>query len=552
MRVSAWRCVALLLVCWLGLLGSSAGAAPVVETTKGPVAGLDKETVTEYLGIPYAAPPIGDLRWRPPVEHSAWIQALAATTFGPTCAQITELGPFAGPANDNEDCLYLNVFRPRDPATKPLPVMVWIYGGALVDGESDDYDASKLVNDGHMLVVTLNYRMNLMGYLAHPALDREGHLFANYGQLDQLAALHWVKDNIARFGGDAGNVTIAGQSAGGTSAGFHMVSPLSHGLFHRAIIQSGASYLAVTPLQAAEDKGVAFAVAAGCGSGSDAATADCLRRLPASAVEKLSGTTSAFGPYIVFGVVDGQVLPSGGAGAFASGKFNHVPVMNGSTLDEGNFFIALQEYFSGPPRVAITDDDVARYANKVFSGNAGAGGVAPKYPAGTSAKVLERYARSDFGTPQLRLDAIQTDVMACRIQHANHLLVGKVPLYAYEFRDRTAPSLWPQMPGFSPLAGHTADIQYLFPGWHGSAQGLAHDLSAQQRKLSDAMVAAWSTFAATGNPNRKGNAPWPAYVTDTTAAAYLDEDIPTLSTFSDEAFTSEHNCDFWSDLLLYN
>lgn len=533
-------------------LVSSATEGPVVETTRGPVAGINKGKVTEYLGIPYAAPPVGELRWQPPTEHAPWKKPLDATKFGPTCAQITELALFAGPANNNEDCLYLNVFRPEEAKGQKLPVMVWIYGGAFVDGESNDYDGSKLATMGRLIIVSINYRLNLMGFLAHPALDREGHPFGNYALLDQQAALRWVRDNISRFGGDPGNVTIGGQSAGGTSAGLQMISPLAKGLFHRAIIESGASYLAVTPLKVAEEKGVAFAVAAGCGAGDDAATAACLRRLPASTIEKLSGTTSSFGPYITFGVVDGQIVPSGAASAFASGEFTHVPVMNGSSQDEGNFFIALQEYFSGPPRTAISDADVTRYVNQVFKGNAGPGGMPPSYPAGTPARILQHYSQDGYASPQLRLDAIETDAMVCRIQHANHLLAGKVPLYAYEFRDRTAPSFMPEMPGFSPLAYHTSDIQYLFAGWHGSDKGVRHVLSSQQRKLSDELIAAWSNFAWTGNPNRQGDDPWPSYGTDARSGAYLSEDVPSLSTFRDDSFTRAHSCDFWEDLLVYN
>ena len=530
----------------------AATEAPVVETTKGPVVGIDKGEVTEYLGLPYAAPPVGELRWRPPTEHAPWKKPLDGTKFGPTCAQITELALFAGPANNNEDCLYLNVFRPHEAGAKKLPVIVWIYGGAFVDGESDDYDGSKLATAGQVIVVSINYRLNLMGFLAHPALDREGHPFANYALLDQQAALHWVRENIARFGGDPDNVTVGGQSAGGTSAGFQMISPLAKGLFHRAIIESGASYLAVMPLKAAEDKGKAFAVAAGCGDGVDAATAACLRQLPASTVEKLSGTTSSLGPYITFGVVDGQIIPSGAASAFASGKFTHVPVMNGSTQDEGNFFIALQEYFSGPPRTAISDADVTRYVDQVFKGNAGPGGTPPSYPAGTPARVLQHYPQDGYASSQLRLDEIETDVMVCRIQHANHLLAGQVALYAYEFRDRTAPWFMPEMPGFSPLAYHTSDIQYLFPGWHGGDKGVPHDLNLQQGKLSDELIAAWSNFAWTGNPNRQGDDPWPAYGTDAKSGTYLSEDVPSLSRFRDDSFTRAHSCDFWKDLLVYN
>lgn len=537
-----------------GCLPASAAALPTVQTDKGEVQGFKKNGIIEFLGIPYAAPPVADLRWKPPVEHAPWTTPLATTSFGPTCAQITELGVFAGPTNNNEDCLYLNVFTPKIKSTdnEKLPVILWIYGGGNVDGESNDYDASKLAAQGHTVVVTINYRLNLLGFLAHPALNSEGHPFANYGLLDQQFAMHWIQNNIANFGGDPGNVTAGGQSAGASDTGLNMISPLATGLFHKAIIESGSAYLAVTPLAAAETKAVAFAVAAGCGSGTDAATAACLRNLPAATIESLSGTPSTNGPYITGPVVDGQIVPSGGASAFATNQFNHMPVMNGNVEDEGNFFIAIQEYFSGPPPAAISETDVTTYVNNTFGGNAGPGGTAPAYPAGTPQRVLKRYPQYAYASPQLQLDAIETDVMVCRAQYADHLLVGKVPVFAYEFQDRTAPFYFPDLPGFVSLAYHTSDIQYLFPGWHGGSNGIPHDLSPAQQVLSNELVAAWTNFAWTGNPNGQGQSPWPRYKRNPNAPSFLAENIPVLSTFSDNAFTTEHKCGFWSDLLIYN
>ncbi|HZQ41339.1 MAG TPA: carboxylesterase family protein, partial [Rhizomicrobium sp.] len=181
-------------------------------TTDGPVLGLREHGVTKFLGIPYAKPPVGALRWMPPQPVEKWTGVRRAYKFGPTCAQVTTLGPFAGPPNSNEDCLYLNVFTQDTKAKRP--VLVWIHGGGYFDGASNDYDPTKLVTKGKLVVVTLNYRLNLFGFLAHPALDGEGHAFGNYGLMDMQAALKWVQQNIATFGGDPGNVTLGGQSAG--------------------------------------------------------------------------------------------------------------------------------------------------------------------------------------------------------------------------------------------------------------------------------------------------------------------------------------------------
>ena len=218
--------------------GSEKRLSPVVETKEGPVQGFIANGVTEFLGIPYAEPPVGALRWQPPKDHAPWTNVLKATEFAPICALVTTLGVFSGAANNNEDCLYLNVFTPEPNPSARFPVIVWIHGGGNVDGETPGYDGSKLASQGKTVVVTMAYRLNLMGFLAHPALDNEGHLFGNYGILDQQAVLKWVERNIARFGGDKDNVSVGGQSAGAVDTSLHMLSPLAAGLFHRGICES--------------------------------------------------------------------------------------------------------------------------------------------------------------------------------------------------------------------------------------------------------------------------------------------------------------------------
>ncbi|MDF0544296.1 carboxylesterase family protein [Sphingobium sp. H39-3-25] len=534
-----------------GPVGASAAQERVATTQDGAVRGAVKGDVVEYLGIPYAAPPVGDLRWRPPVKPAPWKGVRPATAFGPVCAQVSLLGVFAGPASSNEDCLYLNVIAPKAASAKgkKLPVLFWIHGGGFIDGAASDYDASKLATRGNVIVVSVNYRLSLLGFFAHPALNREGHLFANYGLLDQQFALRWVKENIASFGGDPGNVTVAGQSAGGASAAFAVISPLSRGLAHRAIIQSSASFLTAIPMEVAEQKGIAFAKAAGCESATDAATAACLRKLPADTLIKLSGPPEGFGPFVIAPAADGQILPSGGASAIKSGKFDPMPIMIGSTRDEGNFFAAIPVYYSGK---AIGQVDVENYVKAVFQGNAGPGNTPPAYPQGTVDRILTLYAAADYKSPQLRMNAIQSDAMICRIQYGTRLLGEKVPVYAYEFRDRTAPSIFPELPDFAPMAYHTADLQYLFPGFHGGDKGVSHALNAGQQKLSDALVDAWTNFARTGNPNGSGKNYWPRYSSDPAVPAYLAQDIPQLSKMTGKELAADHKCDFWEKLLVYN
>ena len=261
-----------------------------------------------------------------------WAGVLKTQAYAPICAQITTLGVFAGPANNNEDCLYLNVFTPNlDPSAR-LPVIFWIHGGGNIDGETPGYDGSKMAADGKTVVVTLEYRLNLMGWLAHPALDDEGHLFANYGILDQQLVLKWVKRNIAFFGGDKNNVTVGGQSAGADRHRHRTwYRRLLTGLFDRGICESycptAVPQYVYPTLASAETTGVAFSVAAGCGSGTGAATAKCLRKLTAAQVEALAGTESAASQYVVGPMIDGTVHHAEQPlTAFNNGTFNHVSV----------------------------------------------------------------------------------------------------------------------------------------------------------------------------------------------------------------------------------
>ena len=372
---------------------------PVVATVNGPVQGLNNNGVYEYLGIPFAQPPVGALRWRPPLPPSPWTQARNATQFGPICAQVTTLGVFAGPPSTNEDCLYLNVFTPNLSPWARLPVLFWIHGGGNVDGESNDYDASKLASQGHLVVVTVNYRLGLLGWLANPAPDNEGHPFGNYGLLDQQLALKWVQSNIAAFGGDASRVAVGGQSAGSIDSSANVVSPLAKRLFNRAIFESILTDS--ISLSAGEQLGAAFSAAAGCGSGSGANVAACLRSLPVQTIMNLQGTASTIGPYVTTSPIsDGTILPSAGLfNAFRTGNFTHMPIMSGFTHDEYDFFIAITEYFSGPPRVPVSESDVTNYVDTTYGAEA--------------SKVLQVYDPTSFGTPQLALDNIGTASFAC-------------------------------------------------------------------------------------------------------------------------------------------
>ncbi len=551
----------------LGMSGSPALAAqdnanknngPTVTLTDGQVRGTSSNGVNKFLGIPYAAPPVGKLRWQPPQAVKKWKGVLDGTKFANTCPQVTELGAFAGPTSTNEDCLYLNVFTTG--SAKKKGVIVWIHGGGNVDGESNDYDATKLAQggpDGHeTVVVTLNYRMGLFGYLSHPALNGEGHLWGNYGIMDIQQVLRWVQRNIAAFGGDPNRVAVGGQSAGATDTGANVLSPMSAGLFSRAIYESGP--LPTLPSAAtALTNGQNFATAAGCsGSGKQAST--CLRNLTPERILQLQGTPNANGPYITGPFVDGSVIPITPEKAWTTGQFNKMPAMGGRVHDEGNFNIGITEYFSGQPFQPMTADQYTAAIQKMYGGNAGPGGAPPAYPSGTADRVLAQYPLSAYGNdPMKAYDRVTTDTQKCQADHVLHLWAPQIASYAYDFTYLDAPYYFPKMPNFKPAAAHTIDIQFLFNNWHGGQLGVnldqttgqPRDLNNQETGLSDQLVAAWTNFAWSGNPNGNGNSPWPKYGAGNNAK-YLVEDIP-LSTSNRSDYRTTYKCDFWDTVLLY-
>src|ERR1700691_2048234 len=399
-------------------LGGQAASGPLAATANGAVRGLASGAVDEFLGIPYAAPPVGALRWQPPQPAASWSGVRAATQFAPHCPQVA--GPF-GEASTSEDCLYLNVFTPTGGGLHP--VMVWIHGGALVSGESNDYDPAGLVADG-VTVVTINYRLGALGFLAHPALGGPNGQSGDYGLMDQQAALRWVQRNIANFGGDPRNVTIFGESAGGLSVLSQVASPQARGLFAKAIAESGSYNLTQTSLASAETAGQAFATQAGCAS----QTAACLRSLPVSTI-LADQDASGYTPNI-----NSEVLPTSIGTAFATGDFNRVPIINGTNHDEWRLFVALSE-LEGSPVTA------ANYQAMISSTL----GV----PASAAAGISAEYPLSAYSSPAVALGAVGTDaIFACPALVAEEDLSKYTPTYAYEFNDENAPERFLPSLGF--------------------------------------------------------------------------------------------------------
>jgi len=442
--------------------------------------------VRTFKGIPFAAPPVGPLRWKPPQPVAPWSGVRRAVDYGPRPMQ----GPIysdmifhdAGPS---EDCLYLNLWMPADPPQAKLPVMVWIFGGGFAAGSTSEprQDAGNLSKKG-VLVVSCNYRLGVFGFLAHPDLARESgrNASGNYGLLDQVAALEWVRRNIATFGGDPGNVTVFGESAGSFSVSALMASPLSRGLFNRAIGESGAFFSATLPMKSraeAEEGGAKFAQALGKPS------IEALRAMPAQELldAALKHPITEFWPDI-----DGYFLPVDCHSIYGAGDQAHVPLLAGWNRDEGSY-----KSFFGKEEPTV-GNYVAR-AKARFG--VGAAAFLKAYPAATDPEA--RRAAQDFagdwfiGFPTWKWLEMQR-------------LTGKSPIYRYEF-DQTLPPTADAGPGAEPVAPHSSEIEFVFRVL--SSRNLPW--RPEDHEVSELISTYWTNFAKTGNPNGPGLPPWPAY-----------------------------------------
>src|SRR6266566_6789862 len=493
--------------------GASAAKVPVVTTVGGAVRGQAVAAGDEFLGIPYAAPPVGALRWQPPRPAAPWPGIREATSYAPHCPQPS--GAF-GRASTSEDCLYLNVFTPAHNKTQNLPVMVWVHGGSLRTGESNDYNPAGLVRDG-VVVVTINYRLGALGFLADAALaSRPGAPSGNYGLMDQQAALRWVQHNIRGFGGDPGDVTLFGESAGGLSTLAQLVSPGARGLFQRAIVESGTYQLTQQSLAAAEAAGQAFAAKAGCASTASAKnTAACLRGLPVSTI------LANQNPVGYTPDVDGAVLTQSIKTALARGQFNRVPVVIGTNHDEYRLFVAVYQFLG--QRVTA-----ANYQSMIASTL----GVS----AAIAGKIAAQYPLSRYPSPPIALGAVDTDaIFACHALTAEESLARYVPTYAYEFNDENAPELFLPPVGFPYGAAHASELPYLFSQTTASRP---IPFTKAQQQLAAAMKQDWTNLAKTGIPATG----WPRFTGTSQQMLSLVPPQPQPET----NFSAEHHCAFWA------
>ncbi|WP_372394120.1 carboxylesterase/lipase family protein [Xanthomonas sp. NCPPB 3582] len=488
----------------------------VVQTQAGPVRGVASALGRAFLGVPFAAPPVGALRFRAPQPVAAWTQVRDATQAGPACLPRYRFGQ----KHVSEDCLTLNLYAPPGPApAHPRAVMVWIYGGALQLGSNVDYDLSALAARQDVIVVAPNYRLGVFGFLAHPALRGEGE--GAYALLDQQAALRWVQRNIGAFGGDPRNVTVFGESAGAWSICYQLVSPGARDLFQRAILQSGSCLAADSSIarNAAEAGGTRMAQTLGCAGGADAAT--CLRALPADAIAdarpQRRGLTGrdAWAP-----MSGGDVLPVPPAAAIASAQQMQVPVMIGTNRDEGRLFAQLLSYVGG---LTLRSGYAAR--------------VERMHP--DSSHVMAQYA--DIAA-QSRWNAyadIVTDSgFACPSRRLGQALRTQAPVYAYEFDDAHAPYGLLRLP-FSPPLGayHASELVYLFQRpWVLSG---TPRFTAAQQAFSTTLQDYWGAFARTGDPNGDARPPWPRFDGETPLLLSPQGIGPAAD------FVQRHRCAFW-------
>jgi para-nitrobenzyl esterase len=535
--------------------GEASTASLDVATDKGMVHGASAAGVRSCLGIPFAATTGGANRWKPPQPVAAWTTTLNATALGPICPQI-DPSTMAYATTSDENCLTLNVWTPAQESSTPLPVMVWIFGGAYTfgSGGAAPYSGDQLVPNG-VVVVTMNYRVGTLAFMAHSELAAEepSHSTGNYGLLDQQAALTWVQTNIAAFGGDKNNVTLFGESAGANSVCLQLVSPGSRGLFDKAIIESGLCLTPDQTLAAAEAEGDRFAQAMGCADTASTTALACLRQLSATAITngpatpppqdpggffyQDESTTLAFRP-----IVDGVFLTDQPANLFAAGMQAPVPVLQGTNTSEGILFhIAAL----GPYTPVVTEGDYLGALTRTFGSNASA--IAARYPfadadAGTGT-ADDDAASPDAGAGVVVFDSANdalTQVTAdaifvCEARRLERMLLADgMKAFLYSFNGPLEGVPIPQLAG---KAFHSSELPYVF----GAAYLLGSVPTAGQ-PLVAAMEGYWTQFAKNGDPNGGSNPTWPAYTTAGDQNITLDTSI-TVGTGLEKA-----NCDFWDEI----
>jgi len=510
-----------------------ASAGAVVKTASGPVRGTVHAASRAFLGVPYAAPPVGPLRFAAPAAHKGWTAPKNATAFGHACPQVKSSMADAVPAGkigaftQSEDCLTLNVWTPWPARAKPAPVLVWIHGGGFTSGASSLAHIAPpgraMAEKAKVVVVSINYRLGPLGFLAHPAL---GKASGNYGVQDQQAALAWIKANIAAFGGDPQMVTIAGESAGAFSVCVHLVSAGSKGLFHRAVMQSGACPQAlpqnstVSTQKAAMDQGKTVAQKVGCGAAAD--VAGCLRKaglqkllsaLPL--VEDFTDSTTkgaSWGPN-----TDGVTLTKQPLDLVRAKTFHKVPVLLGTNKNEGSVLVVAAK------KKALTQGQYIQLVGKMFSVISG--------------MVLLNYPAVSYASPAAAMADLMGDlVFVCPARRtARALAAGGIKTYLYSFTVQPSYSASDKFLG----AYHTAEVPFAFAT---PPPSLSFD--TKEAALAAAMLGYWTRFARLGDPNVAGEVVWPTF-----AKATDQHMVFGLAGAGTGKGLKKKQCDFWDTLM---
>ena len=494
---------------------AAAQAPVVVQTADGALRGTLQQEHRLFEGVAYAAPA---QRWRPAEPLTPWSGVREATAPGGECVQSAVFWRPGAPASTSEDCLFLNVYAPST-IDAAAPVLVFFHGGGGINGAATDVQPAAMAAAGNV-VVSVNYRLGVLGGLSLPGLDAEtadGASSGNYANTDKVQALRWVQRNITAFGGDPSKVTIAGQSAGAGGVCWLLASPSAAGLFTGAAVQSAGNCGAAVSREEGAARSIQFAEAAGCAD--PAATVACLRSK--SAAELLDVQLSSG---LSFGAVaGGGDLPLAPAQAFATGAFNRVPVIFGSTRNESRAFVYEANDLVRLPLTATAYERTVRET----------------YPDRADS-LLATYPLSAYEGPGLALAALQTDARVCPALPISRSISQHTPTFTYEFRDESAPGRpYMSVPSSFPIgSAHTSEVAYL---WQSQTD---RPLDAEQVRLSKLMIDYWSNFAAAGDPNGDGVPFWPSYSTPTELRLGLLEGGHT-ETISGVTFEQEHHCAAW-------
>lgn len=518
---------------WTALLALAASGtafasdALTVRTAQGDVQGTTVSGVRQFRGIPYAKPPVGDLRWVSPQAPDPWQGVRDATRFGPSCPQVPEVIADNGP--HSEDCLFVNVYVPPGAELASRPVFLWVHGSGTLLGSGSYFDASKLAQATDAVVVTFNHRLGALGWLWTSGMLAE-HRGGNFALQDQQAAMRWVQRNIAAFHGDPKRVTLAGQSIGSNSVSVHLASPTASGLFHRALLASGVEPPGLASAAKAAQAGDGFATKLGCVAGPNQLA--CLHSRSVEEILRVSPTYGDIGrtgvPWQNF--IDGKLITQDVFKAVSSQQFNRVPIMVGSTLDDGRGFIPVSWELDG---TAMTE---AEYKTAI-SGFVGAS----LQPLLTG--LL--YPSSKFGAPNLAASQVLTDVFACQSNELARRASEHVPVYMYEFADRQAPTFYTD-PFMAQGAFHASDLIYWFQTPTG---GAPIALTEPQLRLSQQMQRYVKRFVHTGDPGSvpsvgDADAAWPRVMGTKRPVLTL---VPDGTRVTDgAAFQKAHLCATWS------